>query len=72
MERIDKINYYLDIAETISERGTCLRKNFGAIIVKNDEIISTGYTEMLDILDMMLAEVYMPNKMLCLVLHVKT
>ena len=35
---------YLDIAETISERGTCLRKNFGAIIVKNDEIISTGYT----------------------------
>ena len=33
-----------DIAETISERGTCLRKNFGAIIVKNDEIISTGYT----------------------------
>ena len=36
MERVDKINYYLDIAETISERGTCLRKNFGAIIVKND------------------------------------
>lgn len=26
MERVDKINYYLDIAETISERGTCLRK----------------------------------------------
>lgn len=44
MERVDKINYYLDIAETISERGTCLRKNFGAIIVKNDEIIATGYT----------------------------
>ena len=44
MERIDKINYYLDIAETILERGTCLRKNYGAIIVKNDEIISTGYT----------------------------
>ena len=44
MKRIDKINYYLDIAETISERGTCLRKNYGAIIVKNDEIISTGYT----------------------------
>lgn len=43
MERIDKINYYLDIAETVSERGTCLRRNFGAIIVKNDEIISTGY-----------------------------
>ncbi len=44
MKRVDKVNYYLDIAETISERGTCLRKNFGAIIVKNDEIISTGYT----------------------------
>ena len=41
--RRDKINYYLDIAETVIERGTCLRRNFGAIIVKNDEIISTGY-----------------------------
>ncbi len=44
MLRRDKINYYLDIADTVSERGTCLRRNFGAIIVKNDEIISTGYT----------------------------
>ncbi|MBR3943386.1 MAG: cytidine deaminase [Clostridia bacterium] len=44
MGRTDKINYYLDIAETVMERGTCLRRNFGAIIVKNDEIISTGYT----------------------------
>ena len=43
MERRDKINYYLDIAETVIERGTCIRRNFGAIIVKNDEIISTGY-----------------------------
>ena len=43
MERRDKINYYLDIAETVLERGTCLRRNFGAIIVKNDEIVSTGY-----------------------------
>ena len=41
--RIDKKNYYLDIAEATLERGTCLRRNFGAIIVKNDEIISTGY-----------------------------
>ena len=41
--RIDKNNYYLDIAETVLERGTCLRRLFGAIIVKNDEIISTGY-----------------------------
>lgn len=44
MERRDKHNYYLDIAETVLERGTCLRRNYGTIIVKNDEIISTGYT----------------------------
>ncbi|MGN0613693.1 MAG: deoxycytidylate deaminase [Porcipelethomonas sp.] len=43
MARRDKINYYLDIAETVLERSTCIRRNFGAIIVKNDEIISTGY-----------------------------
>ena len=43
MNRVDKTNYYLDIAETVIERGTCLRRNFGAIIVKNDEIVSTGY-----------------------------
>ena len=41
--RQNKINYYLDIAEAVSGRGTCLRRNYGAIIVKNDEIISTGY-----------------------------
>ena len=41
--RTDKMNYYLDIAQTVAERGTCLRRNFGAIIVNNDEIISTGY-----------------------------
>ena len=43
MERRDKRNYYLDIAQTVAERGTCLRRNYGAIIVHNDEIISTGY-----------------------------
>ncbi len=43
MGRIDKENYYLDIAQTVMERSTCLRKKFGAIIVHNDEIISTGY-----------------------------
>lgn len=42
-KRRDKANYYLDIAEVVAERGTCLRRNYGAIIVKNDEIISTGY-----------------------------
>lgn len=44
MERVDKINYYLDIAEAVSERGTCIRNNYGSVIVKNDEIISTGYS----------------------------
>ena len=41
--RRDKINYYLDLAEATLARGTCLRRNFGAVIVKNDEVISTGY-----------------------------
>jgi dCMP deaminase len=43
VERRDKINYYLDIAETVAERSTCLRRHYGAIIVREDEIISTGY-----------------------------
>jgi dCMP deaminase len=43
MDRIDKVNYYLDIAEAVLERSTCIRRKFGAVIVKNDEIISTGY-----------------------------
>ena len=43
MDRRDKINYYLDLAETVSQRGTCLRRHYGAVIVKNDEVISTGY-----------------------------
>ena len=42
-QRTDKENYYLDIADTVSERATCLRRRYGAIIVRNDEIISTGY-----------------------------
>ncbi len=43
MERVSKVNYYLDIAQTVAKRGTCLRRKFGAIIVKNDSIVSTGY-----------------------------
>ena len=43
MERRDKTNYYLDLAETVSQRCTCLRRHYGAVIVKNDEVISTGY-----------------------------
>lgn len=41
--RRDKHNYYLDIAQTVLERSTCLRRHYGAVIVKNDEIVSTGY-----------------------------
>ena len=43
MQRTEKGNYYLDIAQTVLERSTCLRRCYGAIIVRNDEIISTGY-----------------------------
>jgi len=44
MDRRDKVNYYLDLAEVVSQRGTCLRRRFGAVIVKNDEVLATGYT----------------------------
>ncbi len=43
MDRRDKINYYLDIADTVSARSTCLRRRYGAVIVNHDQIISTGY-----------------------------
>lgn len=43
IQRVSKENYYLDIARTVAERGTCLRRKFGAIIVKDDVIVSTGY-----------------------------
>ena len=43
MQRIEKENYYLDIAQTVLERSTCLRRCYGAIIVRNDEIVATGY-----------------------------
>ncbi len=43
MVRRDKINYYLDLAKMVAQRSTCLRRHYGAVIVKNDEVISTGY-----------------------------
>ena len=43
MARIDKTNYYLDIAGTVLERSTCMRRHYGAIIVQDDEIVSSGY-----------------------------
>ncbi len=42
--RIDKVNYYLDIAKAVASRSTCLRKKIGCVIVNHDEIISTGYS----------------------------
>lgn len=42
-KRISKKEYYLDIARTVSQRSTCLRRQYGCVIVKNDEVISTGY-----------------------------
>ena len=41
--RVDKTEYYLNIAKTVAQRSTCLRRKYGSIIVKNDEIIATGY-----------------------------
>ncbi len=43
MKRPSKIEYYLGIAEQVAKRGTCLRRNFGAVIVNNDQLVSTGY-----------------------------
>jgi dCMP deaminase len=43
MARIDKDKYYLKIAETVAQRSTCLKRRYGCVLVKNDEIIATGY-----------------------------
>ena len=43
MARPSKTRYYLDIAAAVSARSTCLRRQYGAVIVKNDTIVSTGY-----------------------------
>lgn len=43
MERITKDQYYLGIAKAVAMRSTCIRRMYGCVIVKNDEIISTGY-----------------------------
>ncbi|MFC1606349.1 cytidine/deoxycytidylate deaminase family protein [Candidatus Latescibacterota bacterium] len=42
-KRPGKDHYYLNIAREVARRSTCLRRFFGAVIVKNDQIISTGY-----------------------------
>lgn len=43
MERTSKKTYYLNIAKAVAQRSTCLRRNYGAILVKDDQILSTGY-----------------------------
>lgn len=43
MQRISKDKYYLGIADAVLKRSTCIRRNYGAVLVKNDEIVSTGY-----------------------------
>lgn len=43
MKRISKDEYYLGIALAVSKRSTCLKRHYGCVIVKNDEIIATGY-----------------------------
>lgn len=41
--RVSKDEYYLSIADVVLRRSTCLRRNYGVVIVKDDEIIATGY-----------------------------
>ena len=43
MPRIGKDQYYLEIAKTVALRSTCLRRQYGAVIVKDDCIVATGY-----------------------------
>lgn len=43
MGRLSKDEYYLDIAKSVSKRSTCLKRQYGAVIVNNNRIISTGY-----------------------------
>ena len=54
MSRVSKIDYYLDIAETVAERSTCLKRKYGAIIVKNDVIISTRLQDITELLGVLL------------------
>lgn len=42
-KRISKDEYYLNIAKTVAARSTCLKRQYGVVIVNNDEIVATGY-----------------------------
>jgi len=43
LQRISKFNTYLNVAETFAYRSTCIKRKYGAVIVKDDTVISTGY-----------------------------
>ena len=43
MDRLDKTMYFLNIALAVAARSTCLRRKFGAVIVKGNTIVGTGY-----------------------------
>ena len=64
VHRRDKTNYYLDLAETVSQRCTCLRRHYGAVIVKNNEIISFAPTRM-DLENNMLSEMNQRKILIC-------
>ena len=42
-QRLSKDEYYINIAKAVSKRSTCLKRQYGAVIINNDEIVSTGY-----------------------------
>jgi dCMP deaminase len=42
-KRPPKDEYYLEIAKAVAQRSPCIRRKYGAVIVKNDAIVSTGY-----------------------------
>ena len=41
--RISKDQYFMKIAEVVKLRSTCIRRNVGAVLVKDSHILSTGY-----------------------------
>jgi dCMP deaminase len=42
-KRVSKDEYYLGIAKEVAQRSTCFRRSIGALIIRDDQIISTGY-----------------------------
>ena len=43
LERPSWDEYFMEIATVVSKRSTCLRRSVGAVIVKNRQIVATGY-----------------------------